>query len=115
MRPPTKTVILRAGLIALFSAALIQSDQTTQPGSLTVTIRDAGTGQPTPVRVTLADSNGNKSRIEGALAVSDSAFGVPKEAIGVLYGQQDRAQGYLLQRDGSFYVDGKFNVQLPPG
>jgi hypothetical protein len=32
-----------------------------------------------------------------------------------MWGRQDRAEGYLLQSDGSFYVDGSFDVKLPPG
>jgi hypothetical protein len=32
-----------------------------------------------------------------------------------MYGQQDQAQGYAIQPDGSFYVDGGFDVRLPPG
>ena len=32
-----------------------------------------------------------------------------------MWGRQDRAEGYLLQPDGSFYVDGNFDVNLPPG
>jgi hypothetical protein len=53
--------------------------------------------------------------VRGAVAVSDSAIPIPKQAIAVLWGQQDRAEGYALQPDGSFYVDGSFEVRVPPG
>jgi hypothetical protein len=32
-----------------------------------------------------------------------------------MYGQNDRAQGYTDQPDGSFYVEGGFDVRVPPG
>jgi hypothetical protein len=32
-----------------------------------------------------------------------------------MYGRQDRAEGFSLQPDGSFYVDGGFDLDLPPG
>ena len=32
-----------------------------------------------------------------------------------MWGQQDRAQGYAIQPDGSFYVDGAFDLSLPSG
>jgi len=47
--------------------------------------------------------------------VSDSALPIPKQAVALLWGQQDRAEGYALQPDGSFYVDGAFDVRVPPG
>jgi hypothetical protein len=44
-----------------------------------------------------------------------SALGIPDTAIAVLYGRQDRAEGFSLQPDGSFYVDGQFDLDLPVG
>lgn len=82
---------------------------------LSIVIVDAATGRRTPVRVGLQDSNGVKPRVTGALVVSESAIPVPKQSIAVMWGQQDRAQGYALQPDGSFYVDGSFDVQVPAG
>ena len=32
-----------------------------------------------------------------------------------MYGRNDRAEGFALQPDGSFYVDGSFDVKLPSG
>jgi hypothetical protein len=54
-------------------------------------------------------------RVSGALAVSETALPIPKQAIAVMWGQDDRAQGYALQPDGAFYVDGTFDVQVQPG
>jgi hypothetical protein len=64
--------------------------------------------------VALQDAAGNRPSIAGALAVSESAIPIPRQAIAVMWGQQDRAQGYALQPDGSFYVDGAFDATLPP-
>src|SRR5207244_2203184 len=80
-----------------------------------VRILDGSTGRPTPVRITFEDSHGVRPHVRGAVAVSDSAIPIPKQAIALLWGQQDRAEGYSLQPDGSFYVDGAFDVRVPPG
>ena len=108
------TYVLRIGVATLFAAALIYSAQTTRPAVLTVKIFDA-TGAPTPVRVRLLDAQGNPPRAHGSAPVSDSPVPIPKQAVAVMWGRQDRAQGYLLQPDGSFYVDGNFDVNLVPG
>lgn len=79
-------------------AAIAQSSE----GTLTVTILDAGTGQPTPVRVKLEDA-------------STHAAPLPEQAIAVMYGRSDRAEGYGYQPDSSFYVDGSFQIPLSPG
>ena len=100
---------------ALFAAALIYSAQTTRPAVLAVKIYDAATGAPTPVRVRLLDAQGNPPRAHGSAPASDSPIPIPKQAVPVMWGRQDRAEGYLLQPDGSFYVDGSFDVNLPPG
>jgi hypothetical protein len=83
--------------------------------TLSVTIVDAATGKRVPVRVGFQSVTGSRPTVSGALAVSESAIPVPKQAIAVMWGQQDRAQGYSLQPDGSFYVDGGFDVSVPPG
>jgi hypothetical protein len=87
----------------------------TREATLSARIVDAATGRPTPARVTLQDSNGARPHVTGALAISDSAIPIPKQAIALLWGRQDQAEGYALQPDGSFYVDGAFDVRLPPG
>lgn len=53
--------------------------------------------------------------MRGAVAVSESAIPIPRQAIAVMFGTNDRAEGYAIQPDGSFYVDGAFDVRLPPG
>lgn len=106
---------LRLGVAAAFVLAILYSAQTTRPASLTVKIYDAGTKKPTPVRIRLQDSHGNRPKAHGSSPASDSPIPIPKQAVAVMWGRQDRAEGYLLQPDGSFYVDGGFDVNLPPG
>jgi hypothetical protein len=106
---------LRLLLSALFLLALIQFAQVTRESTLTVRIVDAATGGPTPVRVRLTGPGGVVPKVRGALAVSESAIPIPRQAIAVMWGQNDRAQGYSLQPDGSFYVDGAFDVRVPAG
>src|SRR5271157_850281 len=103
------------GLVCLFLFALVHSAQVTRDAALSVQILDAATGRPTPVRIRLQDANGIRPRVRGALTVSETAIPIPRQAIAVMWGQQDRAQGYALQPDGSFYVDGAFDARLPAG
>jgi hypothetical protein len=77
------------------------SDIKTRTSILSVNINDEN-GQSTPVRVRLTDSNGKTASL-------------PQETISVMYGRNDRADGYSYQPDSSFYVDGKFSVELIPG
>lgn len=106
---------LRALLLALFAFAIVIAAQSTRETRLAVTIVDATTGEATPARVRLLSGDKSALTPNGALAVSASGFGAPPEAISVLYGRDDRAEGYVLQQDGSFYVDGSFVMNLPPG
>jgi hypothetical protein len=62
---------------------------------------DPDTGLPTPVRVRLTNSKGHVAPL-------------PKEAIGIMYGRDDTAEGYAFQPDSAFYVDGSFHVELKP-
>jgi len=113
-RPPWQRA-WRCGVSALFILAVLYSAQVTRPAPLTVKIYDAGTAKLAAVRVRIQDSHGNRPRARGAAPAADSAIPIPKQAIAVMWGRQDRAEGYLLQPDGSFYVDGSFDVSLPPG
>src|SRR3954468_13789137 len=106
---------LRLTIVLLFLLALIHSAQVSRDATLSVRILDGSTGRPTPVRITFQNSHGVRPHVRGALAVSDSALPIPKQAVALLWGQQDRAEGYALQPDGSFYVDGAFDVRVPPG
>lgn len=72
------------------------------PARLAVEVRDAATDERTPVRIRF-------TRATGAIAP------VPEAAIGVQWGPRDRASGYQMLRDSSFYVDGAFESVLPPG
>ena len=107
--------IVRLLLAVLFAGALLQFAQSSREATLTVRILDAATGQPTPVRVRLQNQKGERPKVHGAVAVSESAIPIPRQAIAVMFGTQDRAEGYAIQPDGSFYVDGSFDVRLPPG
>ena len=107
--------IVRLLLAVLFAGALLQFAQSSREATLTVRILDAATGLPTPVRVRLQNQNGERPKVHGAVAVSESAIPIPRQAIAVMFGTQDRAEGYAIQPDGSFYVDGSFDVRLPPG
>jgi len=106
--------VLRFVVICVFVFALVQSAQVTRDAALSVRVLDAG-GHPTPVRVRLEDAAGTRPKVKGAIAVSESAIPIPRQAIAVMWGQNDRAEGYAIQPDGSFYVDGGFDVRLPPG
>lgn len=112
--PPRQTA-LRLSIAALFLFAVIQSAQVSRDATLSVRVVDAATGRPTAVRVLLQDSRGVRPHVQGAVAVSDSAIPIPRQALALLWGQQDRAEGYALQPDGSFYVDGSFDVRVAPG
>ena len=107
--------MVRFALAGGFLFAVVHSAQVSREGTLAVKIVDAATGRPTAVRVRLQDAAGNRPKVRGAVAVSESAMPVPRQAIAAMWGQQDRAQGYAVQPDGSFYVDGAFDVRVPPG
>src|SRR5690606_4859724 len=40
---------------------------------------------------------------------------LPDEAIGVMYGHWDHADGFAFQPDSSFYCNGSFQMDLPQG
>lgn len=88
-----------------------------EDGTLQVSIVDAGTQQPTPARVRITDAAGApvSKPVRGVIAIPGEALGVPKEAVAIMYGHDDRFDGYATQPDGAFYVDGSFSVALPEG
>ena len=104
--------LVLAGAILLTCGYVVRA---TREVSVSIRVVDGTTGQRVPVRVRLQDSTGMTPRVSGALGVSENALPVPKQAIAVMWGQDDRAQGYALQPDGAFYVDGEFEAQLPLG
>ena len=99
---------VRIGLLGLFVYALIHSAQVTRDASLTVRVLDAQTGEPTPVRVSLVDAQGNRPEVVGAATVSESAIPVPKGVVPVMYGRSDAAEdihvGNILQM-GDFWAE----------
>ena len=107
--------IVRLVLAGLFAGALVEFAQVSREATLAVRIVEAANGQPTPVRVRLQNEKGERPKVRGAVAVSESAIPIPRQAIAVMFGTNDRAEGYAIQPDGSFYVDGAFDVRLPPG
>lgn len=92
---------------------------------LTVTITDAKEGRRTPARVRIVDESGKPLGLaaspklgrvdEHQLAVPGSVPGLPAQAIAVMYGRKDEAEGYGFQPDGSFYVSGSFDLPMPAG
>ena len=106
---------LRLALLGVFVFALIHSAQVSREATLAVTIVDAATGERTPVRVLLEGADGTRPKASGAVTVSESAIPIPEGAVPVLWGRSDRAEGYALQPDGSFYADGSFSVTAPAG
>ena len=116
MRIPTihRSLPIRLAVAGLSAFALILVAQLARETSLQVRVLDTR-GQPTAVRVRIEDSNGVRPKVSGAVAISETAIPVPKQAIAVMWGQQDRAQGYALQPDGSFYADGAFDLKIPAG
>lgn len=107
---PIVTGLLLVGLYLYTAAAETQ-------GTLRVTVVEQGATAPTPVRVRITDAAGkpiSKAPL-GAIAMPGEALGVPREALSIMWGRDDRADGYATQPDGAFYVDAPFEVALPPG
>ncbi|WP_233219178.1 CehA/McbA family metallohydrolase [Adhaeribacter arboris] len=80
----------------------ILSAQQSETGRLEVQVTDAATNQLTPVRVRLSRHGWVIKKL-------------PKEAVPVMYGVWDHADGYEYQPDSSFYVAGKFSLNLALG
>ncbi len=110
-------VALPACALAVLTLLYFHAVSAAVDGTLRVTIVDAATNQPTPARVRITDASGApvSKKVAGALAIPGEALGVPKEAIAIMYGHDDRVDGYATQPDGAFYVDGRFSVTLPEG
>jgi hypothetical protein len=64
---------------------------------LRISVIEAESGRVTPVRVRLTAADGSPGP-------------VPDEAIAVMYGPNDNAEGFAAQPDGAFYVEGAFEV-----
>lgn len=108
-------------------AALAPSPASAQPAAamLSVNIVDAKSGEPTAVRVRITDEAGRPLGLpagtnlaigqDARLAAPGSVPGLPAQAIGIMYGQNDVAQGYAFQQDGAFFVKGAFELPMPDG
>jgi hypothetical protein len=123
--PPSAEPRARARVAALlpiaagiaFAALYLYTAAAAADGTLRVTVVERGSSAPTPVRVRITDAAGkpiSKAPL-GALAMPGEALGVPKEALAIMWGHDDRADGYATQPDGAFYVDRPFELTLPPG
>jgi predicted RecA/RadA family phage recombinase len=109
--------LLPVGTGALLAALFFFTADAAQDGALRVEVIDAATGQPTPVRVRIRDAAGvpiSKPTL-GQLTMPGKALGIPPEAVAIMYGRDDIADGYATQPDGAFYADGRFTVTLPAG
>ena len=101
--PPIAAIYgaLISALLCLFGMPIVPA-HAQAPGLLQLDIRDAITGQRTPVRVRLTRAGKPVKR-------------VPDETVAVSYGLWDHADGFAFQPDSSFYVAGQFRLRLPPG
>ncbi|GAB3246624.1 hypothetical protein GCM10027347_01590 [Larkinella harenae] len=88
--------------VTSLSISLFGQAQTIQTGLLTVDATVANDTKLTPVRVRLTRAGQVIKQL-------------PKQAIGVMYGLWDHADGFGFQPDSSFYVNGRFQLALPPG
>ena len=93
---------LAIGAVLMAPSTPVVAQQAGNPGRLEVMVVDDATGAATAFRARLVDA-------AGTLAP------VPEAAVAIMYGQDDRAEGYERQPDGSFYVHGGFDVALAPG
>jgi hypothetical protein len=109
----------RGGGLLLFLtllASLVSCQSPDAESTLIVTIIEEEGGKPVPVRVRVTDERGEPvAAPANALALPGSVVGVPDEALAVMYGRNDSAEGFSLQPDGAFYVDGTFRLDLDPG
>lgn len=89
-------------LLGLFAACTLAVAQPRKPGRLEITIQDAASGKPTPVRVRVTQMGKPVAQL-------------PSEAVALMYGLWDHADGYGFQPDSAVYVPGKLSLSLSPG
>ena len=109
--------MLPVGGGVVFAALYLYTAAAATDALVRVSVVEQGASSPTPVRVRITDAAGrpiSKAPL-GALALPGEALGVPKEALAIMWGRDDRADGYATQPDGAFYVNGAFELRLPPG
>lgn len=97
-------LLIRVLFIAAVLVSLVYAVQASRQPRISITILDDETGTRTPVRVLLVDSRGNSTKL-------------PDAAIGVMHGLNHRfpIARYARLQDSSFYVDGSFEMDTPPG
>jgi len=115
LNPSGTRPLLRVALAGAFLYAVIYSAQTGREATLRVRILEAATGRPAAARILIEGDGGVRPRVTGAVALSETAIPVPEGAVAVMWGRNDRAEGYAVLPDGSFYADGGFQVRLPAG
>ena len=116
-RPMRAGALLPLGAGIAIAALYLYTAAAAADGHLRVSVVEQGSATPTPVRVRITDAAGrpiSKAPL-GALSLPGEALGVPKEALAIMWGHDDQAGGYATQPDGAIYVDGSFEVRLPPG
>ena len=119
----SKRVVVSISLLVLMSAG--GCDQSSapqeQPGILELTIRDAGTGEPTPARVELLDEDGHAIIPGDALTVFSDCGNVPVHtwvpgfaALQTLWkGHREVPNPYT--GTSQFYTDGSVRIRVPAG
>ncbi|HFB97864.1 MAG TPA: hypothetical protein ENJ62_01875 [Bryobacterales bacterium] len=97
-------MMFHRGIAAVpFAAALLFAAWQARDGALKVSIIDVAAGRPTPARVRLLDEDGKRPAA------------VPDGAVGVLWGRNDRAEGFSFASGDAFYADGSFSARLHSG
>lgn len=109
--------VLPVAAVLTLAALLFYTGHAANEGTLHITVVDAASSRPTPVRVRITDEAGTpiSKPVLGVIAVPGDVLGVPPEAIAVMYGRNDINDGFGTQPDGAFYVEDTFTVALPPG
>ena len=95
-------LLMPAMLACIVQLPANQCHAQTEDAILHVNILDEESHIITPARIHISSSDGKTA-------------GLPPEAIGVMYGRNDRPEGYGYQPDSSFYVNGQFSLNLRPG
>ncbi len=96
------SLLVGAWVVVLTNREEATTEDAGARSSLRVAILDAATGERTPVRVKMSTLDGRPTAL-------------PEQAIGVMYGMWDHADGYGYQPDSAFYVDGFFELDVEPG
>jgi hypothetical protein len=89
-------------LLVLFIINLKANPLLDKASTIQVSVIDSVTEAPTSCRIRITAKN----KVVKVL---------PQEAIGIMYGLWDHADGYQYQPDSSFYVNGNFIITLPLG